>query len=429
MLIFLNRHINGSYSAGFISSQKNLALMKNCTMILILLAAGFSIKAQQGWWGAQLHRTDGGNIAFTFEWKTENGKPVWYIRNAAERIKVSNITTDGDSIFVQMPVFESQFRLKKTNKKLNGVWIKNGTVKTLVIPFSASFGAKRFIANTVANKNITGRWAATFVNSKTDRLCVAEFKQTGDKLTGTFLNATGDYRYLEGIATKDSLFLSCFDGEHAFLFTAKIENDHTITNGVYLSGGGLKENWHAVKDAAAKVPMESVAIYVKPGEESLHFTFNDLAGHPVSISDERFKNKVVVIQLMGSWCPNCMDETVFLSAYYNKNKQRGFEVIALAYEYSTNLERSTKNLQKFQARYNVQYSILNTGVASGDSLRTEKTLPELTTIKSFPSSVILDKKGKIRKLDTGFNGPGTGDHYLVYKKEFEELIDKLLLEK
>ena len=404
-------------------------MMKTGTMMWMLLACCLSIKAQQGWWGAQLHRTDGSNITFTFEWKTEKGKPVWYIRNAAERIKVTNIVLNEDSLFVQMPVFESQFRLKKTGNKLSGVWIKNGAVKTLIIPFSASYRGARFIARTIADKNISGRWAASFPNSTSDKIAVAEFKQTGNKLTGTFLNATGDYRYLEGVATKDSLFLSCFDGGHAFLFTAKIETDQSITNGVFYSGATHKENWSAVKDAGAKVPVESVEMFLKPGEESLHFTFNNLEGKPVSISDERFKNKAVVIQLMGSWCPNCMDETAFLSEYYNKNKQRGFEVIALAYEYSTNLERSSKSLKKFETRYNVQYTILNTGVTVGDSLRTEKTLPELTQIKFFPSSVILDKKGKIRKLDTGFNGPGTGEHYLIYKKEFEELIDKLLLEK
>ena len=403
--------------------------MKNCTMIGMLLVSCLFIKAQQGRWSAQLNRTDGSSIAFTFEWKTEKGKPVWFIRNAAERIKVTNISFVGDSLLVQMPVFESQFRLKKSGNKLSGVWIKNGAVKTQVIPFSASYRGARFIARTIADKNISGRWAASFPNSTSDKIAVAEFKQLGNKLTGTFLNATGDYRYLEGIVTKDSLFLSCFDGGHAFLFTAKIENDQTITNGMFYSGGTHKENWNAVKDAGAKVPKESVEMFVKPGEENLHFTFNNLEGKPVSISDERFKNKVVVVQLMGSWCPNCMDETAFLSEYYNKNKQRGIEVIALAYEYSTNPERSTKSLQKFQNRYNIQYTILNTGVTVGDSLRTEKTLPELTPIKFFPSSVILDKKGKIRKLDTGFNGPGTGDHYLVYKKEFEELMDKLLLEK
>jgi len=187
-----------------------------------------------------------------------------------------------------------------------------------------------------------------------------------------------------------------------------------------------KEAWSGIKDAKAKVTEETVAMYVKPGEEKLHFTFKDLQGKPVSINDDKFKNKVVVIQLMGSWCPNCMDETAFLSDYYNKNKQRGVEIIALAYEYSTDWERSVKSLQKFQQRFNVQYSILNTGVTVTDSLRTEKTLPELTPIKFFPSSVILDKQGKIRKLDTGFNGPATGEHYVIYKKEFEDTINKLL---
>jgi len=59
-------------------------------------------------------------------------------------------------------------------------------------------------------------------------------------------------------------------------------------------------------------------------------------------------------------------------------------------------------------------------------LRTEKTLPQVTRIKVFPSSIVIDKKGKVRKFDTGFFGPGTGEHYEAYKKEFYETADKLL---
>lgn len=410
----------------------SLFFKQTCSMkvllALILLSASPAIFGQQGWWSAKLQRNDGNAIVFTFEWKIEKGKPVWYIHNAAEKIKVDNITAAGDSIIVQMPVFESQFRVVYSNKKITGVWLKGGSVKTQSIPFVAIPGNKRFDALTKSTKNISGRWAAIFASAKASELSVAEFKQTGNKVTGTFLNPTGDYRYLEGIVTKDSILLSCFDGGHAFLFTAKVGGNNKISGGTFFSGATYKEGWSAVKNAAAKVSEESVAMYVKPGEEKLHFTFKDLQGKPVSINGDQFKNKVVVIQLMGSWCPNCMDETAFLSAYYNKNKNRGVEVIALAYEYSTDWERSVKSLKKFQERFNVQYTILNTGVSVGDSLRTEKTLPELTPIKFFPSSVIIDKAGKIRKLDTGFNGPATGNHYLIYKKEFEELIDKLLKE-
>jgi peroxiredoxin len=394
----------------------------------IFLLTGFNAAAQMGWWGAKLHRADGNAIAFTFEWKTENGKAVWYIHNAAERIKVDNIKELEDSVIIQMPVFESQFRIKKTGKQLNGVWIKGGSVKSQVLPFSAAQGNQRFVTGAAPGKNISGSWAVSFANSKPDEISVGIFKQAGSKVTGTFLNATGDYRYLEGIVKNDSMFLSGFDGGHAFLFTAKINGSNTITGGSFFSGAVYKEGWTAVKDAHAKVPAESVAMFVKPGEESLDFSFKDLDGKQVAINSERFKNKVVIIQLMGSWCPNCMDETAFLSDYYNANKQRGVEVVALAYEYTTDWERSVSSLRKFQQRFNVQYTILNTGVTVTDSLRTEKTLPQVTPIKFFPSSIIIDKKNKIRKLDTGFNGPATGSYYTAYKKEFYETVDKLLKE-
>ncbi len=197
----------------------------------------------------------------------------------------------------------------------------------------------------------------------------------------------------------------------------------------FYSGARGKEGWTAARDANAKVVTDAVAMFLKPGEEKLDFRFPNLNGKDVSINDSRFKNKVVVVQILGSWCPNCMDETAFLSDYYNKNKQRGFEAVALAYEYSTDFNRSVKSLQKFQQRFKVQYPILVTGVKVSDSLRTEKTLPQVTRIKVFPSSIIIDKKGNVRKFDTGFFGPGTGMHYEEYKKEFYATIDELLKEK
>lgn len=398
--------------------------------LLYLMLALFSYTvgtAQQGNWVASLARPDGNNIVFTFNWKTENSRPVWYIKNAAEKIRVDNITVAGDSFIVQMPVFESQFRFTVNNNTLSGIWIKRGAVNTQVLPFSAIPGSNRFASAAAAQKNISGRWAVAFQENNAE-ISVAEFVQKGNILTGTFLNSTGDYRYLEGIVTKDTLLLSGFDGSHSFLFKAVIKNNTTINAGIFYSGANGKEEWTAIKNSKAKVPEASVAMYVKPGKESLDFSFKDLEGKQVALKSDRFKNKVVVIQLMGSWCPNCMDETAFLSNYYNNNKQRGVEVIALAYEYTTDWERSVKSLKKFKQRFNVQYTILNTEVTVTDSLRTQKTLPQVTDIKFFPSSIIIDKKGKIRKLDTGFNGPATGLHYVAYKKEFNSVVDNLLKE-
>lgn len=401
--------------------------MKGLFLYIVLIFC-LVANAQQGWWHGKLQREDGNNIVFTFEWKVEKGGTVWYVQNASEKIRVPDVRINGDSVIVQMPVFESEFRLRYFDKELRGIWIKGSSGQAQIMPFVAIPHKERFSAGDKTLYNISGRWSVIFTNDKTADKAVAEFIQTGNHLTGTFLTTTGDYRYLEGVVRNDSLFLSCFDGGHAYLFTARIVNNRKIDDGWHYSRGNFKEEWTATKDPNATLNADASAMYLKKGEERLDFTFKDLEGKPVSINDERFKNKVIVVQLMGSWCPNCLDETAFLSEYYNKYKQKGVEIVALAYEYSTDFERSKKSLKKFQQRFDVQYPMLITGVTVSDSLRTEKTLPQLTPIKFFPSSVIIDKKGKVRKLDTSFNGPATGDHFVKYKKEFEATINELLSE-
>ena len=413
----------------------NYAMKQNIFLGLLMFIC-FEASAQNVW-KAAIHRPDGNDIVFNFMFfasqqkgSAQKQKNTLYVMNATERLRVDSVEFRNDSVFIKMPVFESSFKAKIENQKWNGVWIKGTAGQDQVLPFTAEAGKQRFTVDEGnAKQNITGRWAVTFATDKSkEEASIAEFKQAGNKLTGTFLTPTGDYRYQEGIVTGNHLKLSGFDGGHAYLFTADIINNKTITNGIFFSGGKYKEGWSAVKDANAKVHTDVAAMFLKPGEEKLNFHFPDLNGKEVSINDERFKNKVVIVQLLGSWCPNCMDETNFLSDYYNKNKQREIEVVALAYEYSTDFQRSVKSLTKFKERFNVQYPMLITGVTVNDTLRTEKTLPQVTPIKVFPSTIVIDKKGKVRKFDTGFFGPGTGQHYEDYKKEFYATIDKLLKE-
>lgn len=345
-------------------------------------------------------------------------------------MKVENTRITRDSIFIAMPVFESFIRAAVTGDGWTGTWTIGGTVSEHEMPFTAIRSSNRFmLTNGDAAENITGRWAVSFANDSSAAFpSVAEFTQNGNKLSGTFLTPTGDYRYLDGIVTGNQIRLSTFDGGHAFLFTATISDKKTITDGQFYSGLTYKESWHAVKNKKAAVNADAVSMAMKHGEDRLHFTFPDLNGRPVSLDDARFKNKVVIVQIMGSWCPNCMDETAFLSEYYNQNKQRGVEIISLAYEYSTDFDRSVKSLKKFQQRFHVQYPMLITGVSVADSLRTEKTLPQVTAIKFFPSSIIIDKQGKVRKMDTAFVGPGTGKHFEKYTKAFYAFMDGLLNE-
>ncbi len=400
-------------------------------LCLLLTGAMAQPGLQEGAWKGGLLRNDGKLIPFHFEIKTEKNKTVLYVINAADKMRVDKIRLTKDSVFIEMPVFESAFKIKKiSDHQWQGVWIKGGSVKQQVMPFTAQTQLSLLPeVITPAATNISGRWEVTFIKGDLlSRPAIGEWQQKGSTLRGTFLTPTGDYRFLSGMVNGDSLMLSTFDGGHAFLFTAKINSNQQITGGTFYSGATSSEPWMAVKNEKATLP-HVAAMYLKDGEEKLNFRFNDLDNKPVSINDAKFKNKVVIVQIMGSWCPNCMDETAFLSDYYNHNKQRGVEIIGLAYEYTTDVERSRKSIQKFKDRFNIKYTVLNTGVTVGDSLRTEKTLPQLTQIKSFPSTIFIDKKGKVAKIYAGFEGPGTGVHYDEMKKEFYATVDRLLKEK
>ncbi|MBO9201154.1 TlpA family protein disulfide reductase [Niastella sp. MAH-29] len=396
------------------------------TLLTLNVAANPTLPT--GWWRASLQRADGHTIDFNISMQYKSGKPVWFIRNAAEKIEVTAIEQKQDSILVQMPLFESEFRLQLVNNNtLRGVWIKSTSSSKQVMPLVLAYNqAQRYPQAKQTKRKVTGRWGATFIDNNKPYPAVVEFKQNGTALTGTVLTPTGDYRYLEGAVSNDTLHLSTFDGSHAYYFRAIIKNDTAITDGEYFSGATSIENWTAWKDAKATVPDTLSAVYLKRGEDRLHFRFPDLDSNLVSLSDPRFRDKVVIIQIMGSWCPNCMDETAFLSDYYKNNKQRGIEMVALAYEYSADFRRSEKSLRKFQQRFNITYPMLITGIRTSDSLRTEKTLPELTRIKMFPTTLFIGRDGTVKKIHTGFFGPGTGEHYEAYKKDFYAVIDELL---
>lgn len=386
---------------------------------------------KNGIYRAVLTRTDSKQIIFNFEVKEADAKPVLYVLNGDEHLLVNGIKYFGDSISIEMPFFNSGFKaLIEKNGNLSGTWIKRDATSNKTMPFTATYGDKeRFVVSGSPKVNVNGRWAVNFTN-KTGRMypAVGEFVQTGSKLTGTFLAPSGDFRFLEGNVSNDSICLSGFDGEHAFLFQAIVQGD-SLADGHFYSGFAGKETWTARRDATAKLKDGYAATKMKNASDVLDFTFPDLNNKPVSIRDPKYKGKVVLVQIMGSWCPNCMDETRFLSDYYNKNRQRGFELIALAYETSTDFNRAKRLLQPFREKFNVKYPMLITGVTATDTMLTEKTLPQVEKIVSFPTSIFVDKSGKVRKIFTGFSGPGTGVHFEEFKKEFEATIDGLLNEK
>ena len=405
-------------------------IITTISFALLLQASFAQTKLKTGLWRGALKTASGTDIPFNFDVKDTAGKQQLAIINGAERFKVTDVATKGDSVFIRMPLFNSEFKLKLDGSSLKGQWVKHLGERDAAVEFSAEPNtAWRFVKTPDKPAfNIGGRWAAIMGDGEGRDTTVGEFKQDGNKLTGTFLTTTGDYRFLEGTVSGNKLYLSCFDGGHAYTFTATIKDAQTISDGKFYAGATSVQPWTAVKDENAKLPDAYSLTALKPGYKKIDFTFKDLNGKEVSLQDARYKNKVVIVQILGSWCPNCMDETAYMVNYYKKYQSKGVEVIGLAYERTTDFEKSKNALLQIKNRFNVPYPLLITGYTSNKA-ETAKSLPMMAKLVGFPTTIIIDKSGDVRKIHTGFSGPGTGEHYTEFISEFEKLTDDLLAEK
>lgn len=349
-----------------------------------------------------------------------------YLKNAGEELLLDEVTMMGDSVNMVLHVFDAQLRAAVEGNTLNGFFTLNYN-PGYKVPFTATLGeAYRFKpTDTTANAtNFSGKYQVVFVNETDTTQAIGVFNQTGNYATGSFLTSTGDYRYLEGGVFNDTLSLSTFDGNHAYLFKA-VRNDSTL-EGDFWSGRSYHQSWTGVKNENASLPDAESLTYLKPGYETLDFKFPDLNGKPVTLKDDRFKNKVVVLQLFGTWCPNCMDETKYLSLWYDNNKDRGVEILGLAFERKPDFTYATERVTKMKTKWGVNYDFVIAGV--DDKLKAAGALPALNTIVAFPTTIFIGKDGKVKHIHTGFEGPGTGVYHERWKQRFNEIINELLSE-
>ncbi len=386
-----------------------------------------------GTWRVSL-ASEGGEIPFILNIKENLVES--HIINAEEKIILDKIIQKEDSITIPLHIFDAALIGKMQNDTLFTGVFRKYYAPTKDQPFSAYFGQNYRFANTQKNiskpasvPNFNGKWEITFTDKdKKSYPAVGIFQQTGENITGTFLTETGDYRYLQGNILQNEALLSTFDGNHAFLFKIKIDEnskDEKIT-GEFWSGASYKETFVGKKNANAKLKDAFALTFLKKGYDKIAFKFPDLNGKMVSLDDEKYKNKVVILQIFGSWCPNCMDETAFLADWYKKNKNQEVAIIALAYERKADFEYAKTNIQKVQKRFNVEYDFLVAG--TNNKVEAAKTLPMLSEILAFPTTIYIDKKGTVRKIYTGFSGQGTGEYYTKFVEDFNDLMSKMLKE-
>ncbi len=387
-----------------------------------------TLAPRTGQWRMELDLA-GNPLPFLFDLqRVDSTDWIARIHNASEVIEVRDIELRGDTFLMRMPLFDSEFKgLLSSDSVITGHWHNYLKGPEYRVPFIAQAGrTHRFNGSAAGSTGFEGNWETHFSAGTKDAYdAIGIFDQHEDgTVTGTFVTETGDYRYLEGSVYQDSMKLSCFDGSHAFLFNAKLRGD-SIT-GHFWSGTHWEEDWVAYRNPNFTLRDPDSLTFLKEGYDMAEFSFPDLDGTPVSPRDQRYKGKVLMLQIMGSWCPNCVDETVVLNELYETYATQGLEVVAVAFEKYPSTEKAIEGLKRFRSTLGVEYPILYAGQASKEHAAAK--LPFLDRIMSYPTCIFVDRNGKVRRIRTGFYGPSTGEHFTNYTRNLRSFVEQLLNE-
>lgn len=382
----------------------------------------------------------GGELPFLFAMSNSGDSQRGCLLNGPERIGIPRVAIQGGDVVLDINQYDSIVvgtiggscfpDGRKPSYPLTGTWKRHGgDPASLTMDFHADFYAgylfKPILKITEEVQHfdpVVGRWAVKFADEAEP--AVGVFKAgKGRDVEGTFLTTTGDYRYLAGSYEYGRLRLSCFDGAHAFLFDAMMQPDGTL-KGDFWSGPKYHDTWTAKRDDKAALPDGFALTKVNPKARLKDLKFRDLDGRERSPGDPALLGRATIIEVFGSWCPNCHDAAGLLVDLEKKYGPKGLKVLGLAFEMSGNAKRDGNQVRTYIARHAIQFPVLLAGTK--DKAKASAALPVIDGLKAYPTFLFVDAGGDVRSVYTGFSGPATGDEHGKLRRSFESVIEGLL---
>ncbi len=365
-------------------------------------------------------------LPFNLEFEYEDDEMVGYLINGKEKIKIENLHfgrdlgTAKDTLIMDFTAFDTYIDAFYEENFIEGYWVVPYK-DNYQIPFLATYGLNhRFIDRPQEDTyNFDGEWLVEFEydNPEEKYPAIATFNQDGHLLDGTFKTETGDYRFLSGNAYGDKMRLSVFDGAHAFLFSGSVSRD-TIY-GEFRSGSHYKSNWIATRKKDNK-PYLKDPYQMTQATNKVQFNFPNASGEFISLGDENYSDKYKLINIMGTWCPNCRDEINFLKEL--KHDIPDIEIVSIAFERYRDEEKSMNAIRKYKSSMDFDWPILLGGYAN--KKENSEILEFVDKIYSYPTLLLVDKNNQVVDIHTGFYGPAT-EEYQSFKSEYLEKIQSL----
>ena len=368
--------------------------------------------------------SDSLTLTFPIELSGDSAHPTLSFFNGEERVKSTGAVWEGDSLIVNFDHLASQLRVHVTRDELSGTY--GNTRRAARRVFEARREALVKAAGDEA-PDIGGVWYLPHTTNKGEKAWRLVVKQKGVKANATILRVDGDAGAHVGEFSGGHFVLNHFDGSRASQIEV-IPSDDTIL--VRLRNGRSTVEFTGYRPDAARArglpePADFAAhTGVKDPDEPFQFSFPDLTGSVVSNTDSRFAGKVVLVNIGGSWCPNCHDEAPFLVELDRKYRKRGLEIVLLDFEEAAELQ-NPQRLPAFIKRYGIDYTVL----VAGQTDELTSKIPQATNLNSWPTTFFLGRDGKTRAVHAGFAAKASGTFHEQLRKEYIATIERLLREK
>ena len=382
-----------------------------------------------GPWRASL-ASPGGPLTFGLDLEQgESGRLRAVLVNGEERRKPVAVNPIPGGVIVELAPYRARLvaEVSDDGRSLVGRWERDGGDGFVsVLPFAAvasdAEGPGASQSDAEHADLVSGRWRVLFEGD--EHPAVGEFEvESSGEATGTFLTTLGDYRYLAGRLDGEQLMLSCFDGAHAFLFTATLDAGETPKlDGDFWSRDSYHTTWTATRDPDAQLPDDFALTEWTSATGLGDLAFSDLDGATRSLDDPEFIAPARLLVVFGTWCPNCNDLTEYLVQL--QNSYESLSILGVAFERGDDSEAHARAVRDYMEYHGADWPVLLCGGL--DKTAASAALPVLDRVRAYPTTVFMDERGNVSAVHTGFSGPATGERYARLKQRFESEIEALI---
>jgi len=401
------------------------ALLRRAVLTGVLAAAAApDARAQlpgglSGEWRAALDLA-GGPLRFRMTFGA--GGPMLCNAGRCDPFSGISVVPGTDSVVLEIADYVAAIRARLTGDSLVGFYRNVGNRGPRTIPFRASRGAWPVAPPGPA---LVGSWDATFNPLERPSPRVIELRATALGLEGTIVSNSGDYGLFWGGAVADSFAMAHFDGSFVYMLTGRLDGD--TLRGVFHAGLRTQTPFVAVRSTGRPHLTPPTAVVHADTTAPFTFAFPSVTGGLVTSDDARFRGKVVIVDIFGTWCPTCHDAAPALVDLYRKYHDRGLEIVGLAYEVTGDTAVDGAIVRRFRDKFGIPFPLLLAGM--NDSESPGATQPQLSGPIAFPTAIFLDRTGRVRKVHAGFYGPATGEAHDALVRDLEETVRQLLAER